>query len=322
MDRPFQKYYRITLAKIIAVVVTMFMILADWYTLRNLFLELVRAIDAHIYAMILATTLEGLPFYLGTLSAEGADVGCYYKNDFKTAKTGFWIALFALICTFFVTVSLRLLLIYNMYLMGDFGGRRGFGELIPQLFLMVSPLVTSLLSYVASWFTFRSSYLDKAYNETLEKQEFYLQRREEFREAYDLFQGARSGLWASLEDAETVKMPRDSESFRRECFVRIRSKLVSNCLTCYPTQIERYTQEVNSALDRCIQELAMHTTIPHAITKISVAELIAQHDENARDYADCWDYNLAGADLETELRSMLDHAVVVAQFETTVCQNR
>lgn len=321
MDRPLRNKNRITLSQIAAILVTGFMVLADWYTLRDLFIELVNATDAHIYAMILATTLEGLPFYLGMLSAEGADVGHYYKNDFKTARTGFWIALFALFCAFTITASLRILMIYNMRLMGEFNGRRGFEKLIPQLFLTVSPLLTSLLSYVASWFTFRSSYLEKAYNETLEKQEFYLQRREEFREAYDLFQGTRSSLWFSLEDAETLIMPRDSESFRTECFTRIRKKLVANCLACYPTQIERYTQEVNSALERCIQELAMHTTIPHAITDISVSELISQHDKNARDYADCWDYNMAGPELEGELHSMLDQAVVVAQSETTVRQN-
>lgn len=321
MDRPLRKYFRITPAQIFAILVTGFMMLADWYTLRDLFLELVNATDAQIYAMILATTLEGLPFYLGMLSAERADVGRYYKNDLKIARTGFWIALFALLCTFAITASLRILLIYNMTLMGEFNGRRGFEELIPQLFLTVSPLMTSLLSYVASWFTFRSNYLDRAYKETLEKQAFYLQRREEFREAYDLYQGARSGLWSSLDDTEMVNIPRESEPFRTECFVRIRNKLVANCLACYPTQIERYTQEVNSALERCIQELAMHTTIPHAITTISVSELIARHDKNARDHADCWDYNLAGPDLEAELRSMLDQAVIVAQSETAGGQN-
>ena len=39
------------------------------------------------------------------------------------------------------------------------------------------------------------------------------------------------------------------------------------------------------------------------------------------DYADCWNYNLAGPDLEAELRSTLDNAVVVAQFETVIRQN-
>lgn len=321
MKNPLKKLRFWTPIQWFAAVVTIAMFVSDTYTLHDLFSEFIYKEDAWIYALILAAALEGLPFYLGTIASEWADTGGYYKNDRKVSKRGFWIAMFAILVAATIAVGLRLLWMYNMYLEGDLGERRGFENAIPQIFLAVLPLATSLLSFVASWFAFRSSYVERLYKEVIRKQDIYLKCKEQFQDAYDTLQRAKYSLWNSLVEADGPQMPRKNADFRKECFAHIRSKLIANCITCYPTQIERYTQEVNLELEKCILEMAKHTPLPQSITKITLAEVIEDHDANAMDYADCWNYNLAGPDLEAELRSTLDNAVVVAQFETVIRQN-
>lgn len=322
MKNPLKKLQFWTPIQWFAAGVTFVMCLSDTYTLRELFRELLDGkLDIWVYSVILAASLEGLPFYLGTIASEWADAGGYYKGDRKIVRRGFWIALIAMLFACAIAVLSRLAWLQIMFLEGDINARRGFEEIIVQLFLAVLPLATSLLSFVASWFAFRSSYVERLYKEIIKKQDIYLKCREQFQDAYDTLQRAKYSLWNSLVEADGPQMPRKNADFRRECFAHIRSKLIANCITCYPTQIERYTQEVNLELEKCILELSKHTPLPQSITKITLAEVIEEHDANAMDYADCWNYNLAGPDLEAELRSTLDNAVVVAQFETVIRQN-
>ena len=321
MKNPLKRQHFWTPIQWFAAGVTIAMLISDTYTMRSLFIEFVDRRDAMIYALILAAALEGLPFYLGTITSEWADTGGYYKNDRKVTRRGFWITMFAILVAAVIAVGMRLLWLQNMYLEGDLGERRGFENAIPQIFLAVLPLATSLLSFVASWFAFRSSYVERLYKEVIRKQDTYLKCKEAFHDAYDTLQRAKYSLWNSLVEADNTHMPKKTADFRKECFAHIRSKLIANCITCYPTQIERYTQEVNLELEKCILEMSKHTPLPQSITRITLAEVIEEHDANAMDYADCWNYNLAGPDLETELRSTLDNAVVVAQFETVIRQN-
>lgn len=320
MKRPLKLERNWGALQFVAAFITALMLAADFYTLRDLFLEIVDiARDAYIYSMVLACALEGLPFYLGTIVSEVKDEGCYYKNDRKVARFGCVITLVALLLVFAMAAGLRAMFIQNQYLQGAYSQRRGFEQMIPQLFLMVSPILTSTLAFVASWFAFRRSYLEELYRKVIRKQNIYLRCKSAFQKAYNPYMRARHSLWASLADPD-CQMPVKSTDYRRECFAHIRSKLVTNCIVSYPTQIEQYTQRVNQALEECLLEMSKHTTLPHAITDISLADLIEEYDNRAMDAADCWNYNYAGPDLEAELRNTLDNAIVVAHFETVVGQ--
>lgn len=321
MKNPLKKLRFWTPFQWFAAGVTIAMFISDTYTLRDFFTGKVYEPDNVIYAMILAAALEGLPFYLGTIASEKVDAARYYKNDKEVTHRGLWLVRGAILLAFAIAIGLRIGWLQTMYYNGELRNSQDYEKVFEHLFLAILPVATSVLSYVASWFAFRSSYVERLYKEVVRKQDVYLECKEQFQDAYDTLQRAKYSLWNSLVEADGPRMPRKNADFRRECFAHIRSKLIANCITCYPTQIERYTQEVNLELEKCILEMSKHTPLPQSITKITLADVIEEHDAYAMDYADCWNYNLAGPDLEAELRSTLDNAVVVAQFETVIQQN-
>ena len=319
---PLEERRGLSITQILSILIILGMFGADFMTVRNLFIEMMEPNNAVILSFILAGALEGLPFYLGMIHSEKIDVGSYNINDKPVMTRGFWIAMIALVVTFFIAVASRLLWIQNLYVTEQMVDEDFYEELIPQLFMMVSPIMTSLLSYVASWFAFRSSYQERLYRIVVKKQDIYNRCKDNFYISFDAYRRARLSLWNSLTEESGESVPEDSKSYHESCFKKIRTKLVSHCITCYPTQIERYTQETNKLLEGFILEMSRHTTLPQTITRITLADIIAEHDELAIDYADCWDYNFAGPDLENELRATLDNALVVAEFGASMKNNR
>lgn len=317
MKNPLQKFQIFSPVQFIALAIIIAMAASDFTTLFWLFREMISPDEALVYSLILTGGLEGLPFFLGMIHSEKHDTGSYQTNDKKVASVGFWISLLAYFLVYAITVMVRLAWIDQMK--RTMREDRFQEEVISQYFLILMPLATSLLAYVASWFAFRSSALERQYKIVVRKQAIYTQCQENFQNSLDAYQRARFSLWASLTDSDPI--PPSFNQFRKDCFAKIRAKLVANCVTCYPTQIERYTQMVNKELERLILEAAEHSTLPQAITSLTLSELIEEHDAKAMDYADCWDYNYAGPDLEAELRSTLDNAIVVAQFETVIRHN-
>ncbi len=323
-SNPLRKRTGWTWWQFLAVMVTFLMMAADFYALYSMFAVDLRRdeMDSAVYALVIASALEGFPFVGGMLASEKIDQGRYIRHDAKVVKRGFWFCFFGFLFAYLLTLLLRVMVIRGMYRFGELDGKKGWEELLPQVLLLFSPFATSFFSFAFSWFAFRSRYMYDLFKTVADKQETYLKCKQQFQDAYDTYQRARTSLWTSLVDGPGTDMPSDSDRYRQECFARIRSKLVANCITCYPTQIERYTQMVNLELERCILEIAKHTTLPQSITSVPLAQVIHNHDAEAMDYADCWNYNFAGPDLEAELRSTLDNAVVVAQYETVIHQNR
>lgn len=315
---PLQKKGGLSGTQYFSILIILGMLVADFLTVRSLFIEMMEPGNAVILSFIMAGALEGLPFYLGMIHSEKIDVGSYNTNDKPVMTRGFWLAMIALLVTFAIAVASRLLWIQHLYITEQMVGEDFYEELIPQLFMTISPIMTSLLSYVASWFAFRSSYLDRLYDLVVQKQDVYNRCKENFQTSYDAYRRARYSLWSSLTEENGEPIPQDSAKYHERCFKKIRNKLVSHCITCYPSQIERYTQETNKLLEGFILEMSRHTTLPQTITRLTLADIIAEHDELAIDYADCWDYNFAGPDLENELRATLDNALVVAQFEASM----
>ncbi len=290
---------------------------SDFYTVRSLFIDInVGATDAMVYAGISAIILEMLPSYMGLMLGKRRDKARYEKN----LAGGF-----SIMTAFFVTVALIGLLAYLRYgwvseqvELGNIGGRRGNEDLYKHMFLAVLPALTSIAAFLISWFMLRTKSLEDKYQEVCRLQEEFFAKQAIFRQAHDRCMEARTTVWTSVCDSGVEPMPEGMEAFRRECFTRIRAKLVDDCLVTYPTQIERYSMDVESKLQEYLLTISKHSTLPHTITSISLEELIRDHDDNARDPVDRWDYNESGPDLEAELRRTIDNAVVVAQYKSAL----
>ena len=290
---------------------------SDFYTVRSLFIDInVGVTDAMVYAGISAIILEILPSYMGLVLGKRRDKARYEKN----LAGGFSITL-----ALFVTMALIALVAYLRYSwvseqirLGNIGGRRGNEDVYKHMFLAVLPALTSIAAFLISWFMLRTKSLEDKYQEVCRLQEEFFSRQADFRVAYNRCMEARTTVWTSICDYNVEPMPEGMEAFRRDCFTRIRGKLVDDCLVTYPTQIERYSMDVESKLQEYLLIISKHSTLPHTITSISLEELIRDHDDNTRDPADRWDYNESGPDLEAELRRTIDNAVVVAQYKSAL----
>lgn len=320
MFRSFRKlWFKIEsfLTSKLAFALVLLMMASDFYTIRDLFISVnTNLLDAAIYAFVAAVVLEGLPSYMGIVLGRRMDKARYENND-----AGLISVFLAFIITCFMAVlvgGLRYQWVQEQIRLGAMGGRRGNEEIYGQYFLMVLPALTSMTAFLISWFTMRNRCLDTKFEEVRALQREFYEKEAEFRIAQSRCMEARTTVWTSVCD-QVEEMPPTMEGFRRECFQRLRGKLVDNCLTAYPTQIERYTADVEAKLQGYLLEISKHTTLPHTITDINLTKLIQQHDkEAAMDVADCWNYNLAGPDLEAELRRTIDNAVVVAQYKSAL----
>lgn len=305
------------LSKPVAWALIVAMAASDFYTVRSLFIDVnVNVTDALVYAGISAIILEMLPSYMGLVLGKRKDKARYEKNLAGAVS---------IMLAFLVTVVLIALLAYLRYSwvaeqirLGNIGGRRGNEDVYKHMFLAILPALTSVAAFLISWFILRSRSLESKYHEVCRLQEEFYAREADFRIAQSRCMEARTSVWISVCDSSVEPMPEGMEAFRRECFSRIRGKLVDDCLVTYPTQIERYTMDVEAKLQQYLLQISKHSTLPNEITGISLPELIRKHDEEARDPADCWDYNESGPDLEAELRRTIDNAVVVAQYKSAL----
>ncbi len=305
-----------------ALAVTVGMAAFDYSTLYAMFAEDWGMSSSWVYALVLAAALEGLPYLMGKLNSERVDTARYIRHDKKRTRSGLGWAFFGFVVTYGVVVYLRIRNIIEMQELNQFGGRGGLYEELKQHFLTVTPLITSIFAYVASWWASRDGYMDRLTKLVEKKHRKYLRCKMAYHQNYELYQQSRISLWTSLVEPDSVEMPGTSKRFRTEALSRIHGKLVANCVTCYPSMIERYNVEVEAVLTDCLARMADCSTTPEAIHRVPLADILREYDREAGDYADCWNYNLAGPDLLAELRSTLDNAVVVAQFETIASQKK
>lgn len=326
--------------KIVAVIIIFALAFADFLAMRNLFEDLYlsdylilgdREIkilsEANVYPFTFAVLLEGNPFFMGIAATMLADNTKYKVNDRLNAKIGLIISIVAFVLTICLVWILRGLLISQnggldaFFKTKDYGGPSGNNEtFIAQIYLLAAPLLTSLLAFVASWTAFRSESITKLEYRLEKLHTKYLIAQSKFLDTIHRNDDARTALWGSLTAKD--KIPSDLDTFRKECFDRIRSKLISNSITEFPDQIERYNAEISKLLQEFIGEMSLHTTsIPRDIEEMDINDVLAEYDKKQKDenaLADAWSYSICGASLEEELKKVLDNAVVVAQFKTSI----
>ena len=308
--------------QVVSIALIGFLVVSDYFSVRSLFVALdYERNDSTIFAITLALFLEGIPFYLGKAWTDYLDKTSYVNNDRVITRLGIIISLVTYVLAASVTVLLRVLYMQkNGGLEGFFndtyGGANNSNQFIGELLKLCSPILTSLLAFVASWMAFRSSKiyeLEKKVNRL--REECYL-REAEFQKVYQRNRAARASLWSTIADPDMEPMPGSFEVFRQQCFMKIREKLNDTCITTYPTQVERFSARVESKLAECILELSQHSTLPQTISRLTIHDLIQSYEDQNTDDADAWDYDRAGSALIDELERSLNNAVVMAQFTT------
>lgn len=326
-----------------ALLLILILFLADFRAMYILFHSPkmdVRSADARLYSFIFALCLEGIPTFLGSALAVWIDKAQYRSNDKPHAKWGLWVCGLVTALMFLLAIGLRIITIYSK------GGMTGFlNDKYPDfpidLFLVFSPILTSALAFALSWFTLQNDNEKIMERKVDMLQRRYIVRQSEFLKEYQNLQDARSSLWTTLtahrltpeegESAECMEdvldgdvpnelskwMPNKSEVFRKECFARIRGKLIENCITSYPSQAARYNEAVESALSVCLEAMRSRTSLSIEFSELSIRDILEEFDKIHTDTEDVWAYEKAKGPLENELRRLVDNAIIVAQKKTT-----
>lgn len=280
--------------------------------------------ETNVYPLMMVVLLEGIPYFLGLEIAAALDKTTYKVNSQNFAKIGVVVGFIAMLGAFALVISMRLFVIS---LEGGFPqALGGQGELstkfIVQFGLLFSPIITSLLAFVASLAAFKSESADELEKKIDHLHVKFLNEQSKFHDIMSRNDDARTALWTSLSAKENGKMPVKFEDFRKECFDRIRAKLIENVIIQYPGQVTRFNSEIEGLLESFIQQMGdtKETNVPFEILSITTDDLFKAYDQsicqNEKTPIDAWNYSVAGDDMERELKKVLDNAIVVAQFKT------
>lgn len=322
---------------ILCLIIVGVMAWADYLTMYNFFndlgvstfpfsikdFEIPLSSEAYIYSFTAACFLEGLPFFMGHAASVLADKTRYKANDSTNAKVGFIVSLVGLLFAFALVIFVRIEYIKSnggieAFEAKNYGGNdKTNRSYIAHLFTLGSPVITSILAFVASWLSARSNSFTKLERECNAKHEELIIAQSKFLEAVHRNDDARIALWRSL--SETDSMPSDLDTFRTMCFERIRQKLIINCIVEFPGQVHRLDSEIKVLLKTFMEQMYLYTTdVPDDLPKLE--EIINDYDNNNKDKnpSETFEYSICGPILEKELKTVIDNAVVVAQFKTSI----
>ncbi len=303
----------------------------DFLSMNNLFLSLDLAdtlfigqheytgiSEAMIYSFMMVMFLEGNPFFLGMMLANMTDKTAYKTNDRMIAKIGFWIAMAGLILTFVIAMCMRYFLIAQsggfdaFFCTQTYGGSEDTNmQFIAQFFLLWSPILTSMLAFVASFVAFRNDSADKLAAEIERLQAKYLNLDRVFKSRLGRLDDLKYELWASVNQSPSARMPERQDTFRKECIGMIRKKVTANSIDQFPQQVSRFNSEIESALEGYMKQLCEASIIPREKWNLSTEDVLNRYDEakvQAGRPADAWSYRVAGEEMRDELRRALIRA--------------
>ena len=291
----------------------------DYNAIRQLFIEYdTKGNEPQIYAFILALFLEGIPYALGKIVYEMRDKTKYDRNSTYVASISLLFGLVGLAGAMYIYYQLRSGWMKEQgWVTGLFSLNKQTdktAEFYMEYFRLYSPFVTSIGAFALSFFAFRQSAYESLQKEVQQLEAEYNRKQRKYMRLRNRYKDACNDLWTNLANHQFDAMPDTYEAFREECMLRIRDKLAKNCTSQYPLQIERYSSEIETVLSKCIAPLSKHSSIPYAISTISFAELLKEYDEQVKDPADKWDYNIACAELQKDLEESLESAITAARM--------
>lgn len=347
---------RVAPSKLIPAILILGLAFADFLTMLNMFTLMglqdnllimrefpltkdgLRVSEPIIYSILAVLLLEGSPFLMGITLWSIMDRGNYRPNDKLNAKVGFGISLVCLVVTLFIVINMRLFIIeknggHEAYLKGYYGAvekaplndplelennQSKNKQYVAHYFLVFSPVLTSLLALGLSWTFFRKEKVQILCREVDKCRDRFLDAKRQFLDAIYKCDDTKRAMWTAL--SVSKEMPTDYDIFKKECFFRIRAKLMQNCIVQYPQLIARYNAEIEGELIRYLTEMAGKSTIPDDIMDIDLEAVLKAFDEDqkkANKCAEAWSYELAGPDMEEKLTKVINNAVVVSQYKTS-----
>ena len=348
-----KEWWKYNKFKLLAALFILALAATDFLTMMNYFGSAefdVPDSDLLSFTIAFAFCLEGLPTLMGISLSNWKNKSSYKQNDKSNAVVGFWICVIGIVAAFAFVIILRFLLIKKQGGFTEFYKPiTNYQQLPIDLFLMFLPILTSILAFATSWTAFKVDD-EKTLEEKVEKlRNDYLKKQEAYQTGFQDLQQARSELWTLLseymvmpklkllpDNAEELyeseitaeifvtkpKMPTILEVFKRECLMRIRAKLIEDCIATYPNQVARYNEEVENAFEKYKIQISSHTTLDEEIIDIDINEIFEAFDksiESDKKKNTCqWNYEKAKEHLETELKQLIDNAVIVKQTKATI----
>ena len=324
--------------KYVAILLILLLATADFFAMKELFTKLnTNVFEQYIYSITCSLCLEGLPTFIGICLSKLKDYTNYKKNDYNNAKIGLGIALIGMAIAFAIVVTLRILIICNNGGLSAFiakeyavGSTQKFNAdlnsgFIKDIFLLFSPLMTSLFAFVISWVAFPSDNhaqlekeLDILYLDLVNKQTDYVVSRNKL-------EVERMNIWKDIAGNDT-SMPKSTNVFRKESYNRIRNLLIRDCIEKFPIYIERYNNDLKNQLSSILKKMSELTSIEDIFENIKIDDIINQYDSGILkeieagkniSKADCWDYSIAKDSLIDDLKRLVNNAVAIAQYKSS-----
>ena len=292
--------------------VLIFLMACDLFALNNLLVEAnTDSTTALVLSSVMAVVLEGAPVIIGLALGILLDESELRRNK-KETKIGLLLALVVMGMVFFVVVQSRHQVILNHSTFGhrleegesrevldtepkwvsgydpafrqsqnDFSADWVYGQYsdFPKdYFLLWSPVLTSLVAFLLSWFYFRTSYADLLEQRMYRTRNDYYasnaQRRSTLLHVTDL----KVKIWSSL--GLTTVIPDEDEELFRQCNAATRHTLQQAAPLVSSSLSSIYESSIELELLHIMQRLADLSSIPHEILKLDVHRLIEEVNQS------------------------------------------
>lgn len=274
--------------------------IADYYAIFDLFIT-ARIRGAWIFAFVFAFAFEGLPTIMSAYLVRWLDKANHKISDIGFSRLGFVVCSIGYIIFFVLMLIIRL------------NTERNF---VKKWILSVSPLGTSIFAFGLSWLFFRTEMVTVQAKIVSRLEEDYSKKLAVFRDSLYKLQDARVALWTEVTEHKTL--PQKLHVFRDEIFKRTKAKIIEDCITDFPNQIERFNQTVESELDAIIQDMKSYSTVPIDISRIKVSDVLVEYSMTQTSAASKWKYDECKSDLEEEFISLINNAIQVAQLKAFI----
>lgn len=304
------------LMKFFALLIIAFLATSDFITMYNLFKDLdFNSTEKTVMALTIAVCLEGIPSFFGLTLSKFLDKTSYKSNGKRNAAIGSGVTLVGMVLTFATVIAMRVA-IYTIN--GDASAEDGeVGQFwAKNIYVTVAPVITSLLSFVASWVAFGSDSIERARLDREVALLKFMERESDFQDSLHRLNDARNALWSSL--WVKAPMPMEFGVFRKECFIRIRTKLTANTMEEYPTLLKMYNEALESKLDEMLNHLQELSGLELGYPDLTLDHILKEYDEMAKNEIDAWCLEKAEKPLQDKLKTQIDNAVIIAQYKSAV----
>lgn len=328
------------LVKIAAIIGTLLLATSDFYSVRTLF-QNAKGLATKVFVLMgmdigvpdilgvtFAAFLEGFPFLLGLFLSKLTDSTNYRDSTKVPNWIGTIFMILALVAAWGLSVAQRVEMLRDMIvedsnLAADEVVQ--FAQIMSdapphQVFMMVAPILTSILAFGLSWLAFPAKGLEAQEDEVEYRQKRYLWYRKQYQKRLLRYQQRKTRLWTALaggDEGDPLDMPADPNIYQNRCQQLIRRKTVSACVGAFGNEFGRYNDAVEARLAEYIMGLSERSTLPFEISSITVEEVLAAYEKDVRARnldGDLWDDGKLRIEKQERLRRELDNAACRAEF--------